>query len=172
MLTVLVGHASAPAQTPDPQPANGSFEKLDTRTGLPDGWLPWNPGRNLTAYTLAVAHSGVAAASVTDDNGTDSQGLRSPRVPVVAGRTYRATGHVWIDELQAGSFALYLEFWAGGQRLVNSATSTSERDRWVELKVQQVAPAGAEEATVLIYGSSATIGHAYFDAISLQENAP
>lgn len=172
MLTVLLGHACALAQTAEPQPANGSFEKLDARSGLPDGWTPWNPGRNLAAYTLATAHSGVAAASVTDDNGTDSQGLRSPRVPIVAGRAYRATGHVWIDELQAGGFALYLEFWVGEQRLANSATSTSERDRWVELKVQQVAPAGAEEATVLVYGSSATIGHAYFDDISLQEAAP
>jgi len=172
LLTTLLWHSDASAQPAAPQPANGGFEQLDGLTGLPAGWTLWNPGRNLTAYTLATAHSGVAAASVTDDSATESQGLRSPRAPVTAGQTYLATGQVWITELQAGSFALYLEFWRGGERLVNNAASTVERGRWAELKVQQVAPPGATEATVLIYGGSATIGHAYFDDVSLTAVAP
>lgn len=169
LLTTFLWCSAAPAQPADSQPANGGFEQLDGRTGLPAGWTLWNAGRNLTAYTLATAHSGVAAASVTDDNGTDSQGLRSPRAPVTAGQTYRATGQVWITELKAGNFALYLEFWHGGERLANTAAGTAEGGRWVELQVQQTAPAGATEATVLIYGSSATVGHAYFDDVSLTE---
>jgi hypothetical protein len=172
LLTTLLWHSGAPAQPTDLQPVNGGFEQLDGVTGLPLGWTPWNPGRNLTAYTLATAHSGVAAASVTDDNGTDSQGLRSPRVPITAGQTYRATGQVWITDLTAGSFSIYLEFWHGGERLANNAASTTEAGRWAELQVQQTAPPGATEATVLIYGSSATVGHAYFDDVSLKPAAP
>jgi hypothetical protein len=150
----------------EPQPANGGFEQLDPKTGLPAGWSTWHTP-NLCAYTLATAHSGVAAAGVTDDNATDSQGLRSPRVAITGGKTYLATGYTWITQLQAGAFSLYLEFWRGDERVANYAVSTGESGRWVELKVQQTAPAEATEATVLIYGSSATIGHAYFDDVSL-----
>lgn len=165
----LASCALAQTAPPAPQPANGGFEELDGRTGLPAGWTVWNNTRNLGAYTLATAHSGVAAASLTDDNSTDSQGLRSPRVPVVGGRTYLATAWVWITQAQAGSFAIYLEFWKGPERLANFSAATGDLNRWVELKLRQAAPAEATEATVLIYGSSATVGHAYFDDVSLIE---
>lgn len=172
LLTSVVCYTAAAAQEAASQPANGGFEQLDARTGLPAGWTLWNASRNLTAYTLAAAHSGVAAACVTDDNATDSQGLRSPRVPVTAGQTVLATGVVLIDDLTAGGFAIYLEFWRGDQRLANFSASTTERGRWVELKLQQAVPADATEATVLIYGSSATIGRAYFDDVQMQVTAP
>lgn len=150
-------------------PVNGSFEELDAATGLPAGWSVWNPGHNLCSYTLAMAHEGVAAASVSDDGPAASQGLRSPRVPIVAGKTYRATGYVWIKELQAGSFSIYLEFWQGGQRVLDKSVGTSQCGEWVELNVSAIAPAGTTEATVLIYGSSATVGQAYFDDMRLGE---
>ncbi len=153
-------------------PANGGFEQLDGRTGLPVGWTLWNATHNLTTYTLAAAHSGVAAGCVTDDSATESQGLRSPRVPVTAGQTVLATGVVLIDELKAGAFAIYLEFWRGDQRLANFSVSTAERGRWVELKLQQTVPADATEATVLVYGGSATIGRAYFDDVNVKVTAP
>jgi len=167
LLVLLSGGSVLTAQPAEVVPANGGFEQLDGRTGLPVGWAVWHPERNLTTYTLAVAHSGVASACVTDDNATDSQGLRSPRVAITGGRAYLATAYVWVSELKAAGFAIYLEFWRGDQRLANTAISTSEAGKWVELKVQATAPAEATEATVLIYGSSATIGQAFFDDVSL-----
>lgn len=149
-------------------PANGSFEQLDARTGLPAGWTVWNSTGNLTAFSLAMAHDGVACASVTDPASDVSQGLRSPRVPIQGGQTYTATGYVWIDDLKASAFALYLEFWKGDQRVADYSVSTTDTGRWAELQVQHAAPAEATEATVLVYGGSATIGHAYFDDITLK----
>ena len=166
---VLLPAILAGAQPGPRVPANGSFEALDVATGLPAGWTLWNPSHNLCCYTLAMAHDGVAAASVTDDGPVESQGLRSPRAAIVAGQTYRATAYVWITDLQAGSFAVYLEFWQGDQRVLDRAVSTAQCGEWVELNVSGTAPAGAREATVLIYGSSATVGHAYFDDVSLVE---
>lgn len=171
LLCTLLPVAIATAQTAATGDFNGSFERLDAETGLPAGWTPW-VAENLSAYSLAMAHDGVACASVTDDSPTVSQGLRSPRVPIVGGETYTASGWVWITELQQASFAIYLEFWRGDERVANYAVSTAECGRWVELKIQKAAPAEATAATVLIYGSSATVGHACFDDISLAGPTP
>lgn len=147
---------------------NGSFEQLDAKTGLPLGWTPWNPQRNLTAFTLGAASSGVAAALVTDDNATDSQGLRCQPVNIEGGKTYEATVRVKVEDLKAGSFALYLEYWKGTERLLNQAASTSQVGEWLQLKVSAPAPAEATTATVLIYASSASVGVAYFDDATLK----
>jgi hypothetical protein len=169
LLAVAVLLPALAGAQPPRLPDNGSFETLDAATGLPAGWTVWNPAHNLCSYTLAMAHEGVAAASVMDDDAVASQGLRSPRAPIVAGKTYRATAYVWIKDLQAGSFAIYLEFWQGGQRVLDKSVATGKVGEWVELSVSATAPAGATEATVLIYGSSATVGHAYFDEVGLVE---
>ncbi|MEN6645594.1 MAG: carbohydrate binding domain-containing protein [Armatimonadia bacterium] len=147
---------------------NGSFEQLDAKTGLPLGWTPWNPQRNLTAFTLGAASSGVASALVTDDNATDSQGLRSRPVKIEGGKTYEASVRTKVENLQAGGFACYLEYWNGTERLLNSAASTSQVGDWTDLKVSAQAPAEATTATILIYGSSASIGVAYFDDATLR----
>lgn len=160
------------AQPPLPLPQNGSFEQLDAYTGLPAGWTPWNTARNLAFYTLAIARTGIASASLTDDSHTDSQGLRSPRVSIQGGKKYRAIGYVWITELQSGSFAIYLEFWKGPERLAHYSVSSNEKGRWIELKLEHIAPPEATEATILIYASSATVGHAYFDDIGLTGPLP
>lgn len=171
VLCALLPAAIVTAQNPTAEDFNGSFERLDAATGLPAGWTPW-AADNLSAYSLAMAHDGVACASVTDDSPKVSQGLRSPRMPIVGGETYTATGWVWITELQQSGFAIYLEFWRGNERVANYAVSTSECGRWVELKMEKAAPAEATAATVLIYGSSATVGHAYFDDLSLTGPTP
>lgn len=145
---------------------NVGFEQVDEKTGLPTGWMAWTRD-NTCAYTLATAHSGVACARVTDTSDTSSQGLRSSRVPVTPSSTYAASAWVYIAELQAGVFALYLEFWRGNQRLQDTATSVTQVGDWVQLQIKAAAPPGAESATVLIYGSSATVGEAYFDDIAL-----
>ncbi len=157
-----------PGPHPPTTPLNGSFENLDPTTGLPAQWTPWTKPVTCS-YSLARAHSGVACAQVTDFNPTQSQGLRSARMPINNGHRYRATAFVFVDDLQAGGFALYLEFWAGSRRLTSVSTYTSRRGAWVPLKVEAVAPRRATEATVLIYGSSATVGRAYFDDVLLAE---
>jgi hypothetical protein len=141
---------------------NAGFEQVDERTGLPVGWTTWAVA-NTCAYTLAMARGGVACARVTDPSETVSQGLRSPRVHIEPGRAYEATVWVRIADLQAGGFALYLEFWRGPERLQDTSVSTSQQGDWAQLKVAAQAPADAEVATLLVYGASASVGEAYFD---------
>lgn len=145
---------------------NAGFETVDEATGLPAGWKSWVTP-STAAYTLAMAHSGVACARVTDAGPTVSQGLRCTPVPIDAEKTYEATVWVKITEQKAGGFALYLEFWTGAGRVQDSSVTTSQTGEWVQIKVKAKAPAGAEKATVLIYGGSATVGEAYFDDAAL-----
>lgn len=153
------------AQTANPI-ANPSFEQLDGKLGLPVGWSPWAQS-NQCFYTLADAHSGVACAAITDDSDTLSQGLRSTRVPIEEGKRYQATVWVKIMALTAGGFALYLEFWDGFSRIQDTSSIVSQLGDWVQIKVTALAPPGATEATLLIYGSSASVGLAYFDDAAL-----
>lgn len=146
--------------------ANAGFEQVDPRTGVPLDWTPWAQ-TNLCAYTLATAHSGVAAALVTDTDGTMSQGLRSKPMPVEPGKTYVASCWVKIEELKTGGFALYLEYWCGTERVQNVAVSCAEQGAWQPLKVTAPAPPNAATATLLIYAASATVGAAYFDDVAL-----
>lgn len=165
-LLILLSLTAVAAAQPVPIP-NCSFEQLDEATGLPVDWSLWTPAGNLCAYTLATAHSGVASARVTDNDAKLSQGLRSKPVPVEAGKTYEAHAWVKVEDLQAGGFAIYLEYWQGGQRVLDRSTAVSQVGDWVALKVAAAVPDGATEATILIYGSSASIGTAYFDDVSL-----
>lgn len=151
--------SSQPALNPV---ANASFEAVEETTGLPSGWSAWAKP-SLACYTLATAHSGVAAALVTDTDATVSQGLRCTPVPVKPGQTYEGSCWVKIAQLQAGGFALYLEYWCEGQRVKDVAVSTAEVGEWQRLSLSAPAPANADHATVLIYAASATIGVAYFD---------
>lgn len=166
LLAGLLVSAAATAQTPPLTVANSGFETVDGASGLPLGWTAWAQP-SLSAYTLAMAHSGVACARVTDDSVSVSQGLRCTPVPIEPGKTYEAAVWVKITALQAGGFALYLEYWNGSMRLQNSAVSTSTVGEWTQLKLRAPAPANAKEATLLIYGSSATVGEAYFDDATL-----
>lgn len=157
----------APAQAEPVSVLDGGFEQVQEKTGLPLGWTPWTTA-NQCFYTLATAHSGVASAIVTDDSETMSQGLRSQPVAIEAGRTYEATAWVKISELKAGAFALYLEYWCGTERVKNVAVSATTVGEWQPLTISAPAPANATAATLLVYGSSATVGIAYFDDIALR----
>jgi len=145
---------------------NASFEQLDTETARPEGWSAWAKP-NYAVYTLAAARTGVSCVAVTDDDPKVSQGLRSPRVAIEPGGTYRASAWLKVERVTQGSFAIYLEYWAGGTRIANKAVGTAEAPDWRELTLAYPAPEAATEATVLVYGSSATVGRAYFDDASL-----
>lgn len=147
---------------------NAGFEQLDPETATPLGWTPWATP-NYAVYTLAAARSGVSCVAITDDDPTVSQGLRSPRMPVQPGKTYHASVWLLIERVQAGGFALYLEYWQGTQRIVNKSTYAEQAPEWKELSLAYPAPEGATHATVLVYASSATVGRAYFDDASLTE---
>lgn len=167
LLPWLLSAAAASAQASEGI-LNAGFEQVDENTGLPADWMPW-AAENQAAYTLATAHSGVASALITDTDAKVAQGLRSKPVPVTAGKTYEATCWVKIASLEMGGFALYLEYWSGGQRIKDVASSCNEVGEWRLLKVSAPAPANAETATLLIYGSSATVGVAYFDDAAITE---
>ena len=145
---------------------NHGFEDLDAVTAAPAGWTPWSTP-NFAVYTLAAARGGVAAAVITDDCPRTSQGLRSPRVPVEPGSTYRASVWVKIEHARQGGFGLYLEYWIGGTRIHNRSVFADDAADWQHLTVDDPVPADATHATVLVYSSSAAVGRAYFDDASL-----
>lgn len=167
---ILLGYlpALSAARAEPLQVPNADFEQVDGKTGLPLGWTAWADQQNQCFYTLAAAHSGVACAVITDDSATVSQGLRSQPVAVEPGKTYAATAWVQIADLKAGSFAIYLEYWRGTTRVKDVSASCAEVGKWQPLQVSAQVPPTATAATVLIYGSSATVGTAYFDDLALR----
>jgi len=146
---------------------NPSFEQVDEATGCPLHWSRWTK-TSCVAYTLARARDGVASALITDRDGHMGQGLRSAHVKVTPGTWYEAQVHVRISDRKQGGFALYLEFWnAAGVRGLHKIVSTDVVGRWTRLTARLQAPTDAATATVLVYGSSVTIGTAYFDQAAL-----
>jgi Carbohydrate binding domain len=146
---------------------NAGFEELEATTACPRGWQPWATP-NTAVYSLAAARSGTACAAISDHSAQVSQGLRSSGVGIRPGQTYEASVWLYIERLEAGGFSVYLEFWSGETRIADYAVSTEVVGRWTELRLARPAPANAEAATVLIYGSSATVGRALFDDACLE----
>ncbi len=144
-----------------------SFEQVAEETGLPVGWDAWHIP-SAAAYSLADARTGVACVAILDEDPQASYGLRSQPVKVEPGTTYQASAWVKILHLEQGSFSVYLEFWRGSQRIADFAKGLSEAEDWSQIVVEDVAPAGAEAATILVYASSATVGHALFDDAALE----
>jgi len=144
-----------------------SFEAVVEETGLPVAWQPWHEP-SAAAYSLADAHSGVACVAILDESDAQSEGLRSERVKVEPGVTYRAS--VWTKILGGGApgAAVYLEFWEGKQRTANYSAHVSDAEDWTQLMVEHVAPEGAEAATVLVYAASTTMVHSLFDDAALE----
>jgi len=167
MLLLLAGAASAQ----DNLLPNPSFEQMAQETAIPDGWSPWAKP-NWAVFTFAAARTGAACVAITDDDPEVSQGLRSPKAPVEPGAVYRGSAWVMIERVQAGSFAVYLEYWAGNTRIADKSVGIPQAADWEQLEVAYPAPAGATHATVLVYGSSATVGRAYFDDVSLTRESP
>jgi len=157
----------AAGQPPEEALVQPSFEEVAEDTGLPVGWTAWHTP-SASAYSLADARTGVACVAILDDDPKVSYGLRSQPVKIEPGVTYRASAWVKILELEAGGFAVYLEFWQGPRRVADFARSLTEADDWAQITVENVAPAGAEAATVLVYASSATVGHGLFDDAALE----
>ena len=121
------------------------------------------------SYTLGCAKQGVASALITDRSDTASHGLRSEHVRIQPGDWYEAAVHVRIAERKQGGFALYLEFWNRARVRIEDRSEYTERvGPWVRLTLRFRAPADACTATVLVYGSSRTVGRAYFDSASLR----
>jgi len=129
LVTIALGNAAAAQEDALP---NASFEQLDPETASPVGWTAWATP-NYAVYTLAAARTGVACVAITDESPEVSQGLRSPRVPVEAGKTYRASAWLKIERAEAGGFAIYLEYWQGGQRIENKSAYVDKAEDWTEL---------------------------------------
>ena len=159
--------SAAGASQPLDELPNTGFEEVAEATGLPLGWNAYSRP-NGAAYSLADARTGVACAAIVDDSPQAAQGLRSDRVRIKPGVTYRAS--VWTKILsgEAPGAALYLEFWVGNQRIENYSKGVSEAPDWTQISVEHIAPDGAETATVLIYAASTTVVHSLFDDAALQ----
>jgi hypothetical protein len=165
LVALLLGSLRV-AAAPDVALPNAGFEDLDPATAAPRGWVAWAQP-NWAVYSLAAARTGVACVAITDDSETVSQGLRSSRIPIAPGGTYRASVWVKVESLRQGGFALYLEYWQGQTRVANRSVSTATAPDWTPLSLEYPAPPDATEATVLVYAGSTTIGRAYFDDAAL-----
>ena len=167
LLPIIASLVLAGAPVVNDELAHGSFEEVVEETGLPAGWNPWHEPPQ-AAYSLADAVSGVACAAIVDDSSEVSEGLRSDRVRIEPGATYRAS--VWTKILggEKPGAAVYLEFWQGNARIENYSKGLSDAPEWTQISVEHVAPAEAETATVLIYAASTTMVHSLFDDAALE----
>ncbi|MFI9553103.1 hypothetical protein [Nonomuraea endophytica] len=154
LLLILATLAAAPASA-DILMTNHGFE-----SGL-TGWTQSHGERGVSAST-ARAWEGGTSALVSDDSGT-AVGLESGRAPVTAGTTYLAFAKL---HLISGRADLYVRFWNGATLLGSAYTQTSgPLGVWTDVQVKAAAPAGATQATVLLYSGAAATGTAHWDRI-------
>lgn len=138
-------------------PANSGFE--ETTGGKPTGWIAFNSQQQHETTTEQVY---AGAYSVKLMNPSSSAGLRSVKIPVTPGVSYRAA--VMSYNVDTNS-QLYLEFWdASNVRITPvSIKQNNTRGEWSRIEIEQAAPANAAYATLLLYLSSANRGTAYYD---------
>lgn len=138
-------------------PANSGFEQ--TANGKPTQWIAYSSQQTYETTTEQV-YGGAYSVKLT--NSVLSAGLRSVKIPVIPGTSYRAS--VMSYNVDTNS-QLYLEFWdASDTRITPVGIGTnSTRGEWARIEIEQAAPAGAAYATLLLYLSSANLGTAYYD---------
>ncbi|MBB5082342.1 heparinase II/III domain-containing protein [Nonomuraea endophytica] len=139
---------------------NGGFETV--ANGKPDGWVSLAGQHESSTEQV---RGGAYSAKLIDSSSSGSTGLRSSRVSVVPGETYEASAYSFN---LAGTSQLYLEFWDSSDVRIDYAIKTnSTTSTWNKLNLEEVAPASAAYATLLVYQHSSNIGTAYFDDTSL-----
>lgn len=137
---------------------NGDFE---------NGTMSWtcSPSAACSSATDTV-FSGANSAKLTDTSSTTAVSLRSAHIPVAAGFTYKAKAYAYN---QAGSSALYLEYWnSSGTKIGYGYQTNSTTGAWKPLEAQLAAPAGTDYATVQLNQDTGNIGTAYFDKVTLE----
>lgn len=150
----------APDPTP-PAPGNGDFEAVVS--GKPAGWTTL-AGQHESS--TAFVRGGTYSVKLLDPSASAGTGIRSAKVSVSAGATYRASVYSYNE---AGISQLYLEFWDANDVRINPPVSGTNytTNAWNLITFEQVAPANATTASLLLSQGSANIGNAYFDDADL-----
>ncbi|WP_176706620.1 Ig-like domain-containing protein [Paenibacillus hemerocallicola] len=138
-------------------PANSGFE--ETAGGKPTRWIAYN-GQQIYASVTEQVYAGTYSVKLT--NPSSSAGLRSVKVPVTPGTSYRASVMSYNADTNS---QLYLEFWDSSNTRITpvSIKTNSTRGEWSRMEIEQTAPSNAAYATLLLYLSSANTGTAYYD---------
>lgn len=152
---------------PAEQLVNPGFEDGAPGTAVP-GWGPDGTLYPDTSYAVTsdVSHTGQHSLHLVDDSPTRGVAIGSGRVAVAPGAEYAAGAMVAVGQ---GRASIYLRFYdKAGVRLTNDATGVSANDGQFEaVRVTQTAPEGAASATVVIATSTANLGSARVDDITL-----
>ncbi|MBP1990539.1 S-layer homology domain-containing protein [Paenibacillus eucommiae] len=145
---------------------NGGFE-LQTN-GHPDEWSQYDSSLSVMVSDEEV-YEGNYSIKLVDPSPSAQPGLRSSSVPVTPGSAYQASIFAYVNAVAAMP-DMYLEFWdSSGARIQVEIKAAEALDAWHELVIQQVAPANAAYATILLYGSSVYEGTTYLDHASLTQ---
>lgn len=157
-------------------PGNPSFEQTNGTSTI----LYWKryPSESLPATTSVALskdqqHTGTNSVLITDEDPNLTVGLLSNAVTVEPNRNYLAGASVYLASTgtpaHAGSLAVYQKYYNAANTEVGQAvqTVTGPADEWANIKVEGTAPATASYVRILLYSSSANVGSAYVDDISL-----
>lgn len=152
------------------QVLNPSFEEALV-DGVPPGWpSPFGNaafGDPELQLSTERAKEGSHSVRIEDRDREASFGLRSAKIPAVAGKEYEASVQAFVEE---GSAQLYLEFWnKAGERIQATIGSANTLGSWAPITVKQLAPEGTVGITLLIYAHKTNVGLAYYDAAGLYE---
>lgn len=134
---------------------------------FPEGWSVSYGRPERMRVTAGEGREGGQALWLSDQDGEQSLGLRSPKVPAEPGVEYFV--EAWWRGAAENSAAVYLEFWNEQERLDGGvrAFTCSGTGEWARGGGAMVAPEGTVAATVLVYSGTTSIAEGYFDDVVL-----
>ena len=157
-VTYLTSFAAAPLFEED-------FESMGETGKVPGDWRHFTAVRTV-APDAEFVHGGRFALKLVDEDGKQAVGLRSPRIPVEAGRRYVAT--CWYRGEKGNNQAVYLEFWnTAGKRVDATSFGCLGRGTWRRVVARAVAPEGSAGLTVHFNSYSTNKATGWFDDLAV-----
>ncbi|WP_409341998.1 cohesin domain-containing protein [Paenibacillus sp. MBLB4367] len=148
---------------------NGGFEEQGANGSIP-GWTnPYPEGIPFTV-TDAKSRTGTRSLKVVDTARELSGGLQSDKIAAKPGKTYTAGMSVYVNGGQPDDAALLLYFYdKDGKQLDSKSSPFSDKtpNRWSEVNVTGIAPAGTTHLSIMAYSSRWSLIDAYYDDITL-----
>jgi len=134
---------------------------------FPDEWRVSYGAAEQMRVTADQAHEGGQALWLSDQDGVQSVGLRSPRMPAEPGGEYFV--EAWWLGAAENNAAVYLEFWNEQDRIDGGvrAFTCSGTGEWTRGGGTMQAPEDTVAATVLVYSGTTTVAEGYFDDVVL-----